>query len=427
MRITCTLVVALMLGLPAPGLAQDSSGGSPPPHPKSGPIEWYGKAPPGWGGIVTRMKLLAPGVGWAERAQRLYFTKHEGADWSDITPPLGADAGLSSIFFLNPSTGWIAINHGELPSKEFKIDLVSTTDAGATWSRTTFPLRPKDYGISTEFPLSAGAETVAFVDPLHGWMNVGFGGDTPNSWSNFVLLTSDGGRTWQRAADAPELTQTQMLLATPSEGWLYGVDDGTNPRLYVTRDGARSWQEVAPEPAGLAHSNVMGLPTFNDGRHGFLQVNGFLGNVQQLKLTMVLLATSDGGRTWKPDRSVTNLDDQARYQYGSHTVVGSDWVFAASSSDHHPVLTRVVPGAKIDAGTEAAASRPLYRDIRHISFATPADGWVVVDDGGLMATADGGATWTDISPGPKPHIIHRLGSPGVNTPRSVAPRASRLV
>jgi photosystem II stability/assembly factor-like uncharacterized protein len=311
---------------------------------------------------------------------------------------------------------WIAINHGELPSKEFKIDLVSTTDAGATWSRTTVPLRPNDYGISTESDLSGGAETVAFVDPLHGWMNVGFGGDTPHSWSKFLLLTSDGGRTWKRAPDAPELTRTQMLLVTPSEGWLYGDDHDTISRLYVTRDGARSWQEVAPVPAGLSYSEVMGLPAFNAAKHGFLQVNGLLGNVRQLKLTMVLLATSDGGRTWKPDRSVANLDDKARYQYGSPTVVGSDWVFAASSerhpaptSDHHPVLTRVAARASIDASARAAATRPLYGAIGQISFATPADGWVVVNDGGLMATADGGATWTDISPGPKPHVIHPVG------------------
>ncbi len=408
------VVVALLLGLSASGRAQDSPGGLPPPHPpgspvRSGAIQWYGKAPPG--PVVTGMKLLAPGVGWAERSQHVYLTKDGGADWSDITPALDADARLSSIFFLDPSTGWIAINHYEPPSDEPRFDLASTTDAGATWSRTTFPLRPKDYGISTEFPLRGGAETVAFVDPLHGWMNVWFAGQTRNTWQGFLLLTSDGGRTWKQAADAPGLSQTQMLLVTPSEGWLFGVNFYDSHHLYVTRDGARSWQEVEPEPAGLADSQVMGLPTFSDARHGSLQMNGSLGSGQQLRLTMVLMATSDGGRTWKPDRTIANLDDRARTQYGSPTVVGSVWIFAASSSDHHPVLTRVAAGARIDAGAEAAAPRPLYRDIRHLSFATPADGWVVVDDGGLLATADGGATWTDISPGPKPHIIHPLRSP----------------
>ena len=66
---------------------------------------WYGKAPPGWGGVVTGIKLLAPGVGWAERAGRLYWTIDDGANWKDITPPDGIGGGIS---FLNSSTGWVA-------------------------------------------------------------------------------------------------------------------------------------------------------------------------------------------------------------------------------------------------------------------------------------------------------------------------------
>ena len=361
---------------------------------------WYGKAPPGWGGVVGRMKLLAPGVGWAERGGRLYWTTDNGANWKDITPRLDADEILSSIFFLNPSTGWIAINHYVPASQKPQFDLFSTADGGATWSRTTIPMRPKDYGISTEFPTRGGAETVAFADSLHGWMNVWFAGQTRMTWWGFLLLTSDGGRTWKRAADAPQLSQTEMLLLSPSEGWLYGVDLFDSPSLYVTRDGGHSWQEVAPEPAGLADGQIHGLPTFEDAEHGFLQVNG-LGAGDPGHLTIVLMATSDGGRTWKPDRTVSNLDDIARTQYESSTVVGSEWIFAAS--DDHPLLTKVGPGARIDASA-SAASRPLYKAIRRISFTTPLQAWAVVGDGYLMSTTDGGATWTKLTPGPQPSV-----------------------
>jgi hypothetical protein len=177
------------LGFSSGARAQDSPRGSPSPAAaptvNGGDVLWYGKAPPGWGGVVSSMKLIAPNVGWAERAGRLYSTKDGGADWSDITPPLDADERLDSIFFLDPSTGWITINHYEPPSEAPKFDLVSTTDAGATWSRITIPLLPKDYGISlpTGFFLRGGAGAVAFVDSLHGWMNVWFAGETMNSWS----------------------------------------------------------------------------------------------------------------------------------------------------------------------------------------------------------------------------------------------------
>jgi photosystem II stability/assembly factor-like uncharacterized protein len=363
------------------------------------------------------MKLIAPGVGWAERAGRLYWTNDGGANWKDITPP--GDGRLAGIFFLNPSTGWVTINHPGLES-----DLVSTNDAGATWSRTTIPVLPKDYGVSDSerFSTRESAETVAFVDSLHGWTNVTFAGDNTGA-SGLLLVTSDGGRTWHDPADAPSLVTTKMLLVTPSEGWLYGDDEPEGIwRLYVTRDGARSWQEVAPEVAGLADSHVMGPPTFEDAGHGLLQVNGVRGGDPK-HLTLGLLATSDGGRTWKPDRTVANLDETARYQYGSPTVVGSDWIFAAAG-EHHPVLTKLSPGARIDASTDTAASRPLYKAIRHISFATPAQGWAIVS-GELQSTTDGGATWTEISPGPQPHVIQPHGSfiprRPMNNPGAAAP------
>jgi photosystem II stability/assembly factor-like uncharacterized protein len=371
---------------------------------QGGDVLWYGKAPSGWGGVVTDMKLIAPNVGWAERAGRLYWTTDGGADWQDITP--SDDGHLAGIFFLSSSTGWITINHPGLES-----DLLSTTDAGATWSRTTIPVLAGDYGVSVPkgFTMLGGAGPVAFVDSLHGWANLTYAGDTMNSRSGFLLVTSNGGRTWSHPDDAPNLLQSEMLLVTPSEGWLYGDDEieGTS-RLYVTRNGARSWQEVAPQPADLADSDVMGVPTFKDAQHGFLQVNGIRGGDPKY-LTMVLMATSDGGRTWKTDRTVANLDDLARNRYGSPTIVGSDWIFAAAS-DHHPVLTRVGPGARVDANTHTAEPSRSYGEIDRMSFASPTQGWVIVS-GNLMSTTDGGATWSDISPGPKPHVINPVNSP----------------
>jgi photosystem II stability/assembly factor-like uncharacterized protein len=354
------------------------------------------------------MKQIAPGVGWVESAGQLYWTNDNGAHWKGITPRLDPDERLNNIFFLDPSKAWITINHDEPPSEVPKFDLVSTADGGATWSRMTFSLPPKHYGISvpTQFVLRGGGGAVAFVDSLHGWMNVWLGVDRSTWWS-FLLQTSDGGRTWNRAADAPDLPRAQILLVTPNEGWLFGVDDDHERRLYVTRDRARSWQEVAPEPAGLTYHEIFGLPTFEDGIHGFLQINGLRGHNPK-SLTLTLMATSDGGRTWKTDRTVTNLDETSRRQYRSPTTVGSDWIFAAF--DGHPVLTRVGPGITVDASTDTTASRSHYKDVRQISFATPADGWAVVGDGNLLSTTDGGATWTNITPA---HTIH----PQHETPR----------
>jgi photosystem II stability/assembly factor-like uncharacterized protein len=241
-------------------------------------------------------------------------------------------------------------------------------------------------------------------------MNVWFDGQTMNSWWSFLLLTSDGGRTWRRALGTPQLRNPEMLLVTPSEGWLYGPEFSFGGGLYVTRDGARSWHEVAPKLPATDESVVIGLPKFGDAKHGFLKANGYSWSASGLKLTMALLATSDGGRTWKPDRTASNLDDDdvSKEQFGSPTVVGSYWIFAAAA-EHRPVLIKLGPGARIDASTDTAALRPRYKDISQISFATPTQGWAIAG-GDLVSTNDGGATWTELTPGPQPHVIQPRGS-----------------
>ena len=77
MRLSCAVWSLALLLLLAPVVhAQNSQGDAKKPNaaaPKtlSADVLWYGKAPPGWGGVVTDMKLLAPGVGWAVRARSL--------------------------------------------------------------------------------------------------------------------------------------------------------------------------------------------------------------------------------------------------------------------------------------------------------------------------------------------------------------------
>jgi photosystem II stability/assembly factor-like uncharacterized protein len=235
-------------------------------------------------------------------------------------------------------------------------------------------------------------------------MNVWFQGQTMNSWAGLLLVTSDGGQTWKWASDAPSLMRNpEMLLRSPSEGWLFGWNGGITS-LYVTRDGAHTWQEVAPQVPNSDQSTVGGLPTFEDAKHGFLQVNGVRGELPAMRYTKALMATSDGGLTWRLDRTVANLDEIGESQYTSSKVVGSDWIFAASSQGH-PLLTRVGPGARIDASTQAATPREYYKQIDGLSFADPKDGWVIDSGGQLMSTTDEGTTWSTLTPGPKPIVI----------------------
>ena len=235
-----------------------------------------------------------------------------------------------------------------------------------------------------------------------------------NTWWSFLLVTSDGGRSWKQARHAPSLADADLLLVTANEGWLFGLsEDSPFKVLSVTRDGANSWQTVtleAPKEIASANCSVMDLPTFEDARHGFLHVNCLTGEPPESKLAMVLFATEDGGRTWRKNRMITNLDYDAREQYGLSIVVGSDWIFATFGG-RHPDLFKVGAGATINIGANASDPGPPYSRADEVSFATPAQGWAIVGNGVLMSTTDGGATWTTLTPGPQPHIIDPVNAP----------------
>jgi photosystem II stability/assembly factor-like uncharacterized protein len=364
------------------------------------------------------MKLIAPGVGWALRG-RYFWTTDNGANWKDITPPSSSDFKelISDFYFLDSQRGWALFSRfnkdesDESKYEEPKFDLASTTDAGATWTRIHLTLPPPaDYGNSDRSLIARWGGAIAFLDPLHGWLNINLAQDTTNTFFSFLLVTSDGGQTWNRVSNAPLLDVSDMLLVTSNDGWMIGTSVFSDKEIFVTHDGTKSWHQVLVDtpkkvlPAKLAR--YYQLPTFEDSKHGLLLVY-YSGGVG-VKPATVLFATVDGGRTWRPDRMVTNQEDGAS-KYETSTVVHSAWIFAAVL-DHRPILTSVGSGEKIDASADAAKGVSHFKVARQLSFATPTQGWVIDGNGDLLSTTDGGATWTTLTPGPKPHVIQPHGS-----------------
>ncbi len=352
------------------------------------------------------MKLLAPGIGWVATSHGLFWTENDGQKWREITPSGGKNGNIQNVFFLDAHTGWALLaGCGTDNSKKLnlRLDLLSTNDSGATWSRIQVtPPTVRDNRIP--FAIQGCGAEFAFADSLHGWINVTARAETMNSFWGFLLLTSDGGRTWKQAQSAPSLLDASVLLVTPHDGWLLGSSH-ENPyqQLYVTRDQAHSWRHVsmrAPKGIFPATETNYELPVFSDSKHGHLLVNYSYYDGANDTASEVLFATDDGGWTWKLDRFVKDMEDQS----ASSTVVDSKWVFIRVLN-HHPMLKTVDAGERINFSAGATAGRSSYHAARDISFVTPTQGWVVVGDGDLLSTTDGGAIWTDITPGPKPHVV----------------------
>jgi len=346
------------------------------------------------------MKMLAPGKGWAMTDHGLFWTANGGKDWKNITPrsTLGSDAQIKDIFFLDTRHGWVLFAKYDEPEPKF--DLARTDNAGGTWSITHVV---EDVG-----NLSADGQ-IAFADSKHGWMVLN--ASTSSAFhAGILFLTSNGGRTWQDTPDDPG-GQGPILLVTPTEGWMAGGHDDED--LHVTWDGAKSWQTIslpAPKTIYPAIYPTADVPVFEDDKHGFVAVT-YSGS-DGAKSAVVLFATVDGGHSWKADRTLTNLEESSEGRRLPSTVADSTWLTARVSA-YKPKLIALSAGARERAGIGPWSASSGYWEIFQLSFVTPKQGWVIQDsghqgtvlmrvgDGKLLSTTDGGATWTDITPGPK--------------------------
>jgi photosystem II stability/assembly factor-like uncharacterized protein len=283
------------------------------------------------------------------------------------------------VFFLDTRHGWA-----------LSADAVfSTIDAGAHWSMTKL-----DVSFLQERQWSNGTVgQIYFADSLHGWVSLNVEG-VRNVHKSWLMMTSDGGRSWQPAPTDPGLSGT-IRLVTPMEGW---IRSPSGDELLVTHDGAHSWEKVSltPPKDGYSKSDATyDLPMFEDSKHGFLPVTytGGLGR----KAIAVLYATEDGGLTWKLDSTLTNLASMPIGNGVSSSVVGSTWITATelNGGNSNPVITPIASGATLSAGYHSESG---YYGARQLSFVTPSLGWILMNDNHLLSTSDGGVTWTELNP-----------------------------
>ena len=199
-----------------------------------------------------------------------------------------------------------------------------------------------------------------------------------------MLRTVDGGHTWTQLESALPMAE-HFHFVTSKVGWMAG---GPEHDLYVTHDAASSWQKVESLPD-------MGddLPVFESERRGLLPV----GNI--------LLATEDGGKTWKQDWVLTGVPD-----YDSLTIADSVVIAAHSKLQREPqnenkyILITKLSLYTLGSDriiTSNTANISSVGVAKQLSFVNRNQGWVNLS-GRLFATRDAGRSWLDITPGGPP-------------------------
>jgi probable HAF family extracellular repeat protein len=372
-------------------------------------------------GRLESVKLLTQEVGWAATRTHLFWTANDGKQWNDITPqPAIPGEIVSAVFFLDASTGW-ALLAGSDDAGRNRFDLASTLDSGAHWSLS----RVNTSGLTPAEASLTGDGYMYFLDSAHGWINLSVA-----SGSAFhpgaALATQDGGKTWNWVPMGSG-SAGPIMFTTLKDGWILSPD---HTELDVTHDGSKSWQEVKLHAPILAHAGTgeaygYDLPTFEDAGHGFLMA-GFADSDR-----MALFTTADGGLTWKAEGVLPHTEE-------SETAIShSSWIAAAIPLHGSWLTLTTVPLRNIASRPTAvradisriAGTHALGGNAEYLGFSDDAHGWVLA--GEMLATSDGGTTWSDITPaGARPAVRTEGTAPrSVGSPNAIdrsEPRSRRV-
>lgn len=232
------------------------------------------------------------------------------------------------------------------------------------------------------------------------------------TYNGTILKTTDGGASWAVVYHLKggrfsrvEVVDGQIAFAAAQTGCDPGPNCEEQPVLLRTTDGGKNWSVLQPElPPLPSLSGIQRTKVFPWLSFQFVlsQVGYASGDIRENAVlrAVPLMVTRDGGETWQ----VVRLPDGYSYT-GGFTFVNADrgYVIAAVSNgnwEYHVLATQ--DGGQTWKSLFSTTEYGLYA----VDFPTEKDGYV---GGGknpkteaqprqvVLATHDGGATWSQVS------------------------------
>lgn len=314
----------------------------------------------------------------------------DSAGGPSLAEVLQRDAKLHDLSMVDGRHGWAVGDRGTV---------WRTTDGGRRWHLLETPI---------DCPLYAAS----FVDHLHGWVVGGTVRPYTHSAHAVVLRTEDGGDTWRQmpVETLPLLRRVQFF--NHKLGVAVGAGTSFAPSgVFVTNDAGRSWRPLLgdrPSHWQAAHFITPKVGLVSGAQGTLAKINGrelerssaLQGDrrgINSLRLTTpttgwmvgdggLVLATTDGGRTWQPPAGKLPPATEQLCDWQSITTAGANvWIAGAPGSVvlHSP-----------DAGrTWQLQPTGITAPLTTIHFADERRGWVAGALGTILSTDDAGRTW----------------------------------
>jgi len=272
---------------------------------------------------VTALTLL---IGWTCMAQAW-----AQGGWSRQNSQTTTD--LTSVFFVDANTGWVAGENGTI---------LHTTNGGSLWQ-------------TQNVPTAVDLESISFADASQGWA-VGDNG--------VILHTSDGGNSWSLQSSGLITDLKSVFFIDATTGWAAG----SSGRILKTTSGGSLW---APPTSRVFFINFKEI-FFTDASIGKL-----------LGAQTNILSTLDGGALWTigeplppeitegPLNSIFFLDTTTGWAVGDNSIIKTT---TAGITWERQVFT---PSTTLNSVSATDAN----------------NAWTVGTGARIFRTSDGGATW----------------------------------
>jgi len=357
----------------------------------------------------------APGQASASAVASLTNIGSAAADFTTLPPQALLPAGDNASDF---SAGGTCANSVLAVGATCTVSVVFTPTAGG--NRNAFIKNPwlvTALGLSGFGYTPAPAPDSVQVSAGDGVLNIGvsFQGGTPNLDSIFAYrATAYNGTqvvaTTTFAPDAP-LAQLRELVNGTLHGWATGNRQGGSAAILVrTADGGITWSAASTPPVTMLN----GIAS-TDSTHVWA-VGGYCPPGAACR--PVTIASTDGGVSWS-----LQMDGIPNGGLGGITFADANHGWAVGFAGQVFSTADGAHWTQRPVGSNATLSSASFADLQH--------GWIgggagpgFLRDGVILATTDGGNTWT---PETMPALTHCATTPAISGLQFVSPTAGWAV